>query len=93
MKKYKSLFQNEFEEDFCYRCGKYNPTDWHHIFNASNKKKSEQYGAMIKVCRDCHNVIHEKEMNDVKKMGQEFVMAEYDMSVDEFRSIFGRNYL
>ena len=91
--KYKSLFQNEFEQDFCYRCSKYGATDWHHIFNASNKKKSEEYGAMIKLCRDCHYIIHTSEMEQFKRLGQRKVMKTYGMTIDDFRKVFGKNYL
>lgn len=91
--KYKSLFQNDYEGNFCYRCKRYGATDWHHIFNASNKKHSEEYGAMINVCRRCHEAIHRSEMAKYKAMAQQKIMTEYDMTVDEFREAFGKSYL
>ena len=92
-KRYKSILQTEFEQDYCYRCGRYAPTDWHHIFNSYNKKHSEEYGAMVRVCRNCHEAIHRQEMQEYKKKGQIEVMYHFDMSEDEFREIFGKSYL
>lgn len=91
--RYKSIFQNSFTERFCYRCGRYGPEHWHHIFNASNKKRSEKYGAMIHVCYQCHEQIHRKEMDKYKQIGQKGVMDIYQMSEQDFREIFGRSYL
>lgn len=91
--KYKSIFQNEFTSQFCYRCGKYGATDWHHIFNAANKKQSEKYGAMIKLCRPCHDYIHRYKMLDTKIMAQDKVMDYYKFSEDEFRDIFGKIWI
>lgn len=43
----------------CYICKQYNYCETHHIFNGSNRKKSEEYGATIKICRICHIKIHQ----------------------------------
>ena len=91
--KYNSIFQNEFESDYCFRCSRYGATDWHHIFNAAYKKKSEQYGAMIRVCRECHEIIHTKEMQRFKELGQRKVMKHHGMTIEDFRKAFGTNYL
>lgn len=39
----------------CYRCGRYCPTEKHHIFGASNRKWSEADGLWVYLCADCHN--------------------------------------
>ena len=91
--RYNSIFQNEFTSQFCFRCGCYGATDWHHIFNASNKKQSEKYGAMIRVCRPCHNEIHKSEMLETKIMAQEKIMDYYKLTEDEFRDIFGKIWI
>ena len=91
--KYKSLFQDESEIDFCYRCSKYGATDCHHIFNAAYKKKSEEYGAMVRLCRDCHYIVHTKEMESFKRRGQIAIMKAYGMTIEDFRKEFGTNYL
>ena len=91
--RYKSIFQTEFEQDFCYRCGRYAPEHWHHIFNASNKKRSEKYGAMIKVCWKCHRIIHDKEMKQTKQKAERKMLEYYGWSEQDFIDIFGKNYL
>jgi hypothetical protein len=30
----------------------------HHIFNAANKARSEKYGYMLKLCGECHRLVH-----------------------------------
>ena len=91
--RYKSLFQNEFTSNFCYRCGRYGATDWHHIFNTSNKKRSEKYGAMVKLCRNCHEWVHLYEMNKYKQIAEQKILTYYDMTERDFIDIFGKNYL
>lgn len=91
--KYKSIFQDSFTEQFCYRCGRPYPSDWHHIFNASNKKRSEKYGAMIKVCRTCHEQIHLHEMEKTKREAEQKMLDYYGWTVQDFIDIFGKNYL
>ena len=97
-KMYKSLFQDVSTERKCWLCGR-PATEWHHVFNASNKKNSEKYGAMVHLCHWCHNepprgVHHNKETrNYLCEVAQEKIMQEYGLTIDEFRAVFGKNYL
>ena len=88
--RYTSIFTEDYEH--CYKCGRL-ATDWHHIFNASNKKHSEEYGLMLPLCRDCHNEIHMKLMRQTKAWAQGCLMRKTNITEDEFRNIFGKNYL
>lgn len=90
--RYKSIFQNEHNSYYCYFCGNY-ATQWHHIFNASNKKHSEEYGLMLHLCNGCHMKVHEKMMYQMKRFAQTQCMDFYNMSISDFREIFGKNYL
>lgn len=83
----------------CFLCGR---TDWiehHHIFGASNRKKSTKYGLTVPLCRWCHNeppngVHHNKSaMFKLHQYGQRKVMAEQGWSTEDFIREFGRNYL
>lgn len=85
----------EYKE--CYRCG-LPATDMHHIYNGALRKKSEQFGAVIPLCRKCHNYYHHdaqgrKDYNDLKAVFQLEIMGEWDMSIDEFREIFHKSYI
>ena len=84
----------------CYVC----KTDYnlhnHHIFAGNtNKKHSEKYGLKIWLCPRHHNMSNEgihfnREFElEVKKMAQEKAMEHYEWSIDDFRKIFGKNYL
>lgn len=53
----KSILQ--VEQDKCFLCGKKGNLDTHHVMNGPFRKKSEKWGGVIKVCRDCHRKIHD----------------------------------
>ena len=38
----------------CYICGKWTPTEKHHIFGSANRKHSERLGLYVYLCHDCH---------------------------------------
>lgn len=79
---------------FCRRCGR-PATETHHIFNASLRKKSEEYGAVIPLCRRCHEMYHNnaEEYRKLKAEWQRKIMEEHDMSIEEWRLEFYKNYL
>lgn len=81
--------------DLCYVCEHSPATETHHIFNASMRKKSEEYGATIRVCRECHDYIHNhpKYMLILKKTFQFKIMSEYNLTEEDFRAIFHKSYL
>lgn len=88
------------KKDRCFLCGR---TDWierHHIFNGTaNRKKSEKYGLTVHLCHFCHNEppngVHFNSNRDLrlKRLAQEQAMEYYGWTVDEFREVFGKNYL
>ena len=80
--------------DNCYLCGR-PATDTHHIFNGPMRTKSEEYGAVIRVCRECHDYIHKKADFRLllKKNFQAQIMFEKGWSVDDFRQEFHKSYL
>ena len=95
----KSIIKGD-SEDRCYICGR---TEWierHHIFNGTaNRKKSEKYGLTVHLCHWCHNEppngVHYNQETDtrLKQIGQKAAMDEYGWTVDDFRKVFGKNYL
>ena len=87
-------------KDRCFLCGRSDWIETHHIFNGTaNRKKSEKYGLTVHLCHWCHNEppngVHYKQATDtrLKQIGQQTAMREYGWTVDEFREIFGKNYL
>ncbi len=81
----------------CTRCGR-PATEIHHIYNGAYRKKSEIYGAVIPLCRECHDYYHfdgegRKEYDKLKAVFQRKIMKEHGLTEDEFREIFRRSYL
>lgn len=87
----------------CWLCGAHGyrePLDRHHIFGGSNRKKSEQYGLVVDLCHNsCHifgkGAVHKNAviMQQLHEYGQKKAMEEQGWTVDEFRQVFGKNYL
>ncbi len=83
----------------CIICGKA-PVNKHEIFYGSNRHNSIKYGLVIPLCTSEHHVGNAKGIHADKKLdlewkqkGQQAFMKHYNKNVDEFISIFGKNYL
>ena len=48
----RSILSNEPK---CFMCGSTVWLERHHVFGASNRKKSEKYGLWVYLCHNCHN--------------------------------------
>ena len=93
--KYKSILQTD--TNCCFTCGRCHALEWHHVFGSANKKHSEKYGLMVRLCHWCHNEppcgVHHNAEN--MKVLREYAQREFEKkhSREEFMEIFGRNYL
>lgn len=92
-----SIVQTDKE---CYFCGSQQWLESHHVFNGyANRPLSEKYGLKVWLCHYCHNerpngVHRNAERNQyLKSTVQKIAMEHYDWTIDDFRSIFGKNYL
>lgn len=72
----------------------------HHIFGGSRRKLSEKYGLVVYLCGErCHRTgklsVHQNSMtmDYVHKYGQRLAQKENGWTVEQFREIFGANYL
>ena len=92
-----SIVQKDTER--CFFCHSRFWLEWHHIFGAALKKKSEKYGLMVRLCHYCHNeppagVHQNKEIRrSLQAFAQEKAMARYEWSVEDFIKEFYKNYL
>ena len=83
----------------CYLCGRFCPTEQHHIFRGKNRKRADTDGLTVHLCHWCHNEppmgVHYNKAKDthLKRMGQRMWMAHYDKTTDDFIRAYGRNYL
>ena len=81
----------------CEICGKWLPLEEHHVFGASNRKKSEKYGFTVYLCHDCHNEppdgVHHNAKNMLRLHQKYQAEFEKSRSREEFMQEFGKNYL
>lgn len=82
----------------CYLCGRYAQTEEHHIFGGPNRTLSEKYGLKVYLCLECHqfgkHAVHKDQavMDELHRQGQEAFENQIG-SREQFRKIFGRNWL
>lgn len=97
MKKPLTIITNN--HDRCFICGSYRWIEWHHIFGAADRKKSTEYGLVVPLCRYCHNEppngVHFNKAirRKLQAYAQKKAMKHYGWSIEDFRAVFGRNYL
>lgn len=98
----KSIIQKDNRR--CYICGRYgtgtDPLDKHHIFFGPYRQKSEKYGLTVYLHHfSCHifgdNAVHKNAeiCRELQKETQKTAMKKYNLTVADFRCIFGRNYI
>ena len=89
----------EDRKGVCFLCKKHMATEKHHIFGAANRKKSDEIGLFVHLCHYCHNEppngvhFNAKANYNLRKIGQKAAMMHYGWSIEDFRLIFGKNYL
>lgn len=91
------------DKSHCFICGmntNLEPLDCHHIFPSANRTKSEKYGLKVYIHHSkCHifgeNSVHKNAKVDkaLKVIAQKKAMRHYGWSVEDFRAIFGKNYI
>jgi len=79
----------------CYRCGKTEPLQLHHLWAGSYRRDAEKLGLKIYLCPECHRYVHDHEevMREYRKMAQMKAMEFYDWTVDEFIQKIGRSFI
>jgi len=89
----------------CFFCGRGGALDEHHLISGtSGRKKAEQYGLKIYICRDCH-LLHDRgyvkiedtiiKEKDIKAMAQKKWEETYGKENPraEFIDIFGKSWI
>lgn len=87
------------QKGVCFRCGRYGPTDKHHIFGGSaNRRLSEEDGLWVYLCRECHNQppkgahFNPQTALWLHRIGQEAYEREIGTR-EGFMQRYGKNYL
>lgn len=69
------------------------------FFGSANRQKSIEYGLVVFLTPEMHNMsnkgVHFNREFDLylQRIGQERAMDYYDWTVDDFRKVFGKNWL
>lgn len=102
----KNEFFTNDEYPVCFLCGANENKDIcglenHHIFFGKGKRKlSDKYSLVVRLCGcECHrtgkNSAHKNRKTDLKlkKYGQLKAMEENKWTTEDFKKVFGKNYL
>ena len=91
------------DKSHCFICGmnaNLEPLDCHHIWGGSNRTKSEKHGLKVYIHHSsCHifgeNSVHRNAKVDkkLKTIAQKKAMRHYGWTTEQFREIFGKNYI
>lgn len=69
------------------------------IFGGARRKLSDKYGLCVTLCEECHRLskhaVHQSAatMQYLHEYGQRKAMQENGWTVEQFREVFGKNYL
>lgn len=85
------------DEYTCFLCGQNGGgrLHRHEIFGGATREKSKK-GLWVHLCPECHRKVHDTgdgTLLKLRKIGQQRAMEEWGWSEDEFRKIFGKNYI
>lgn len=94
------------KQEFCimppselYSTERYGNLHRHEIFFGKNRQKSIDYGLVVFLTPQMHNAsnngVHYNHDFDLelKRLGQQAAMDYYGWTIEEFRAIFGKNYI
>jgi hypothetical protein len=91
------------DRECCFLCGmnaNLEPLDEHHVFFGPNRKNSEKYGLKVYLHHNrCHifgaRSVHQNAKVDkaIKRVVQKRAMKHYGWTIEQFREIFGKNYI
>lgn len=79
----------------CDICGRWDYLDTHHIFEGSLRRKSTKYGLVIRICRKCHDDIHNHPLDhlDLKRESQKECMERMHWTIEDWHKQMGKSYL
>lgn len=83
----------------CHLCGRWGYVETHHIFGGSNRRKSDRHKLTVSLCVLCHregrDAAHKSAdtAQQLHEYGQRLWMQRTGGTVEDFRVMFGKNYL
>lgn len=81
------------DENECFLCHRWGPEHRHHCLHGPDRNMAEKYGLTVRLCFDCHRVLHDEGEHDweLKQVAQRAFEKKY--SHEKWMEVFGRNYL
>lgn len=78
----------------CFICGCGGRLDTHHIFGGPNRRLSDEDGLIVKLCRECHELVHGWD-GSLRALLHEAGQREYEKTHtrEEFMARYGKNYI
>lgn len=83
----------------CFLSGTYGIVERHHIFGGARRDLSERYGLVVYLSPEKHQIDRDsahrsgETADRLHRYGQRKAMLENDWTVEQFRLVFGKNYL
>lgn len=83
----------------CFLSGTYGTVERHHIFGGARRNLSERYGLVVYLSPEKHQLDRDsahrsgETADRLHRYGQRKAMLENDWTVEQFRLVFGKNYL
>ena len=83
----------------CFLSGTYGIVERHHIFGGARRDLSERYGLVVYLSPEKHQIDRDSAhrcgatADKLHRYGQRKAMLENDWTVEQFRLVFGKNYL
>lgn len=81
----------------CRLCGRVGPTEVHHVFSGSYRKRSDEFGATVNLCPECHRYIHSGKGVEAKRQlqceVQYEVMDANEWTLRDWFLIFGKSWI
>lgn len=89
------LFEDMAKYCECGICGTGTWCEPHHVFGGTSRKISEKYGAVVYLCRPCHDQFHRHPSAFLwlREKTQARVMFEQGWTLDDWMEHFNKNYL
>lgn len=92
MGKVKSIIQSD---EKCYICGYIGDLETHHCWHGSNRKKADEDGLTVRLCRLCHSNLHDKGIKDryLMEIAEKAYLSHYNKSIGDFIDRYGKNVI
>ena len=88
------------DSNYCFICYKYKnvcrmASDTHHCLSGSNRKKCDEDGLTVRLCRSCHRALHDKGLHDLdlKQIAERKWLEVNNATIDDFRKRYGKSWI